>query len=279
MTPSSPSPDDRRDELASALLDGALPAGEADAARRDPAVAARAAEMAAARDRVRDVPPLPASAGDDALAAALGAYDNDAVTSLAARRSSSSSGRRRGAPRWLGAAAALILVVGVIAGLAALGRSGSHGDRSSNTAAASGGSAEESPGAAGSSGADHESATRPQATVPAGVGDLGDLGDAPSAQALARRVAPLPAVAADSGELTSAAPQSTTRADKSAELSLAGCAAGDATRGRSGGTVVSHGRARAGGVPVDVWIVRAGDQTRVVVLDADCRIAADEPAG
>jgi len=276
MTPSSPSPDDRRDELASALLDGALPAGEADAARRDPAVAARAAEMAAARDRVRDVPPLPASAGDDALAAALGAYDETVVTSLAARRPSSG---RRGAPRWLGAAAALILVVGVIAGLAALGRSGSHGDRSSNTAAASGGSAEESPGAAGSSGADHESATRPQATVPAGVGDLGDLGEAPSAQALARRVAPLPAVAADSGELTSAAPQSTTRADKSAELSLAGCAAGDATRGRSGGTVVSHGRARAGGVPVDVWIVRAGDQTRVVVLDADCRIAADEPAG
>jgi hypothetical protein len=282
MTPSSFSSDDpaaaereRRDELASALLDGALPADEADAARRDPAVAARAAEMAAARDRVRDVPPLPAGAGDDALAAALGAYGDAAVTSLAGRRSSSSSGRRRGAPRWLGAAAALILVAGVVAGLAALGRSDRQGDSSNDVASASGGGSAEKAQGSGSS----RSATQPQPTIPEGVSDLGDLGDAPSAQELARRVAPLPAASADSGQLTNAAPQSTTGADHTSGRSLVGCSPDDATRGRAGATVSAHGRARAGGRPVDVWIVRDGDQTRVVVLDAGCRIAADEPAG
>jgi hypothetical protein len=284
MTPSSFSSDDptaaereRRDELASALLDGALPADEADAARRDPAVAARAAEMAAARDRVRDVPPLPAGAGDDALAAALGAYDDAAVTSLAGRRSSS-SGRRRGAPRWLGAAAALILVAGVVAGLAALGRSDRQGDSSSDVASAGGGGSAEKAQGSGSSG----SATQPQPTIPEGVsnlGDLGDLGDAPSPEALARRVAALPEASADSGQLTNAAPQSTTGDDNMSRQSLVGCSPDDATRGRPGATVSAHGRARAGGRPVDVWIVRDGDQTRVVVLDAGCRITADEPAG
>ena len=60
--------DDRHDDLASALLDGALPESVAAAARRDPAVLARVAAMAEARDRLRDLPP-PAPGAPDAPAA------------------------------------------------------------------------------------------------------------------------------------------------------------------------------------------------------------------
>jgi hypothetical protein len=67
------------DEIASALIDGALGPDEADAARRDPAVAARAAEMQSAREAVRRVPPPDPIRRDDAIAAALtaglAAYD------------------------------------------------------------------------------------------------------------------------------------------------------------------------------------------------------------
>jgi hypothetical protein len=63
------------DDIASALIDGLLTADEAAAARRDPAVVERAAQMQAARDLVRQVPPVDAGAGDRALAAALGAWD------------------------------------------------------------------------------------------------------------------------------------------------------------------------------------------------------------
>jgi hypothetical protein len=63
------------DEIASALIDGALGPDEAEAARRDPAVAARAAEMQAARQAVRRVPPPDPARRDDAIAAALAAAD------------------------------------------------------------------------------------------------------------------------------------------------------------------------------------------------------------
>ena len=63
------------DELASALLDGLLDPEAAEAARRDPAVAARAAEMQAAREAFRRVPPPDPDRRERAIAAALGALD------------------------------------------------------------------------------------------------------------------------------------------------------------------------------------------------------------
>jgi hypothetical protein len=68
------------DEIASALIDGALGPDEAAAARRDPAVMARAAEMQAAREAVRRVPAPDRTRGDDAIAAALAAAELPPLT-------------------------------------------------------------------------------------------------------------------------------------------------------------------------------------------------------
>lgn len=272
----TPRPHDRRDELASALLDGTLPAAEADAARRDPAVVGRAAELAAVRARLRDVPPLPEEASEDALAAALGAYDDAAVTSLAARRARG----RRGAPRWLGAAAALVLVAAGIAGLAAVARSGG-GARSSQTATGGGSAADraepESSSAAGGGSA---------AAVPAGVHNLGDLGDAPSAAALADRAVataePLATASegADRQSRVGAPPAASSKQDGRGQLGQslgATCSAADVARARPGVTPEAHGRGRADGRAVDVWIVSRAGARRVLVLDGRCDVVADAP--
>jgi hypothetical protein len=88
MTPDDPRPRPndpdasapaRRDERASALVDGMLDEGEEAAARHAPDEVARAAEMGAARAALRDVPPAGAAARSQALAAALAAYDEAGV--------------------------------------------------------------------------------------------------------------------------------------------------------------------------------------------------------
>jgi hypothetical protein len=168
------------DDRASALLDGLLPAAEADAARRDPAVARRADEMRAARNALRQVPPADATRREAALAAALDAldpfgldpHDLDAPDAADAARPAPppapvspaaastgptplvgsagaarpAGGRRRAwrDPRWLAAAAVAVLVLAV-GGLLATGSSPSDDENaadvsSSSPAAGSGGS-------------------------------------------------------------------------------------------------------------------------------------------
>jgi hypothetical protein len=82
------------DDIASALIDGLLTADEAAAARRDPAVVVRAAQMQAARDLVRQVPPVEAGAGDRALAAALGAFDESQSPTRRADEAAGGTGGR-----------------------------------------------------------------------------------------------------------------------------------------------------------------------------------------
>jgi hypothetical protein len=333
------------DELASALLDGDLPPAEAESARRDPAVAARVAELAAARARLRDVPPPPAGTIDTAIAAALAAYDEDTpgatVTPLhphpaepeprtpatpagagpaaspgthpgqpahpgqapdsgqtpspspapwAAKgtgeparppgpspaaqppgRSRSKAPRR--VPAWLGAAALVAVLAGVV-GLAAFGSRHQDADQST---AASGDSAQDS--GAGSAEAAPKSSggeTLSSTTAPtAPGGELGDIGDYPSADALADRVLALVPPAA----LDQLAPEAAAGGDAtSSRIAPAGC--GDIPATVTGVDAVRvHGTARLDGAPVDVWLVTTGGKDRLVVVDATCAVVADRPLG
>jgi hypothetical protein len=205
---------DQRDELASALLDGVLPADQADAARRDAAVVARLAELEAARELLRSVPPPEPTARVRALAAAKAAFDEDGGAAIAAApgvvrdvRDALLPGRppapvadvthhrraRRSGTRWLGAAAAAILVLVGVVSLAVVGGGGSHEDEAATTAApndvaesaddSAGTEAEASEQGGAAPGAGDRSLGAPGAPV-----DMGDLGTFSSAAALVARV-------------------------------------------------------------------------------------------
>jgi hypothetical protein len=120
--PAEPPPATPLDELASALLDGEATA-EQEAQRDDPEVAARLAAFDEVRAGIAaPVTAVDAGRRDAAIAAALDAADElaaarsaqDAADELAARRHD----RRASAKRWLGVAAAAVVVVGLGAALA-----------------------------------------------------------------------------------------------------------------------------------------------------------------
>jgi hypothetical protein len=282
--------DDRRDELASALLDGDLPDEEAAVARRDPAVVARVAELAAARDQLRDVtPPAPATR-EAGLAAALAAFDeaNRPTRLTSARR------ERRGIPPWLGAAATVALLAGVLGALAiagGLGSSSSNDSADESTAAAP----ESAPDDATDLGATDPGAGASGSSRDGGAAvviDLGDLGDFTSTDALVARVdgarianqSALEDEATESGtdaSPTTMAPGAPPGTPVAVVLpgAQATCRGSDLPAAPAGGQagVLAHAAARLAGTHVDVWLVRTASGTRMVALDASCQVVAERP--
>jgi hypothetical protein len=273
--------DDDRTDLASALLDGTLPDEAAAAARRDPAVMARLAEMEQARDRLRDVAPPRSEGRDAALAAALAAFDTAApepvspVSDLQARREA--RGGRRQAPRWLGAAAAVALVAAGVGVVAALSQH--TGDSDENQAAVT--AADEAPSEAGGdsatsaesdqgAGAAPEGAPAPSVATTIAPAQLGDLGSFSSPAELITRLRQ--DAAADALVGTSGA-----ELNAPSRASNFGCTTGDVPDELSDPTttVVAHGSARVDDTPVTVWVVNTATGRRAVVLDAGCRTVVD----
>jgi hypothetical protein len=286
------------DELASALLDGLLTDDEATAAKRDPAVMARLAELAAVREAVRRSPARPDPVvRERGLAAALAAFNagdeagEQRGTGASAGTTVSPLGRRpaarpasayRGTPwrprgsagrRWLTAAAIVLAVVG----LGVLASNWDTGSDSDDTAASgsddagrSGNATEEEP----ESGAAEERAT--PSVAPSGIVDLGDV-DSPDALAERARSAradgsPNPQGQAYSGE---------DAADEGGGgVPLAGRCADSAVAGRlpaAGETIVMEARATLDGHRVDVWVLAGDGKERVVAVDASCAVVVDQP--
>ena len=324
--PHRPGPDD----LASALLDGLLDADEAEAARRDPAVVARVAALAAARDALAAPPPPPDAAGRErAISAALSAFDAetsatddaaiaadaspsvtpprfDHATPLARRAPVRGAGRGRGRgtarseqwARWLGAAAAVVLVVAGVS-LLARGDDSDDGDTEASSDEVSSGDSGAGSEAEATPEAD-EDAARDEAAESAGEdaggelpsGEVLDLGAAESPDALADRVrstlaaqrelADVPATEPEGG----AAPATTDRvpghagqdgaAPERASEPLA-CPTGDATANARSGSVDLRARARLDGQPVEVWVIDLGGSLTVLAVDADCAVILDHP--
>lgn len=292
MSPDDPRDLPDRDELASALLDGDLPPGWAEEARRDPAVLARVAELVAARDRLRatPVPPPDPGARERTLAAALAAFDDEAlsgeghgeghgagragVADLGARRGARAGGTGR-AIRWLGVAAALLALAGV-AGLAS--RSTGGGDSEDSTAGASLEEDSSGGGMAREESAEDEGASSGDPITGEALADVEDLGSFTSGDDLVDRLraapdAQLPAPTSQ--------PDADTGAGGDAE-SDEGAAAGPPARAcaapaPAGEDAVLRGRAVVAGTPVDVWVVTAAGGDRVVAVDASCRTVVDAP--
>jgi hypothetical protein len=289
------------DELASALLDGHLSDDEATAATRDPAVAARLAELAAVREAVRRTPAGPdPAARERGLAAALAAFDagdggeqrgtsasaGTTVSPLGRRRSAARpAAARRGTPRlprgtasrrWLTAAAIVLAVVGVV-GLGVLAANWDTGSDDGDTAASSsddagrsGNATEEQP----ESGSAEESV--PPSVAPGGIVDLGDV-DSP--EALAERARS--ALADGSPSALGQASDGEDAADEGGGgVPLAGQCADAPAAGRlpaAGETIVLEARATLDGDGVDVWVLVADGKARVVAVDPTCAIVLDEP--
>jgi hypothetical protein len=290
---SAPAP---RDERASALVDGMLDEGEEAAARHAPDVVARAAEMDAARAALRDVPPAGAAARSQALAAALAAYDEAGVPRSPDDHSQVAdlgAHRRRARPsgRWLGAAAAAVLLIGVVV----VGLVGSSSDDGpSEDASTALGSADSAPGADESAeqggGADDEaSAEAPSAGAPEGtdepladsqLGTAGsrtvDLGTFPSADDLLDAAIERP----EAQRQAAGAIGSGNDTDPGAEIAPAPCPTGvpdPFERAGAGPLLVGNGV--VGGVTVGVWRVGPPEAARLVVVDAGCAVLAQRPLG
>jgi hypothetical protein len=292
------------DDLASALLDGLLTADEAAAARRDPAVAARLAELAAVREAMGTPPASPdPGARERALAAALAAYDagdelTDAVASVgavgpmssrrraAARPAPSRAGTRASAHgsarhRWLAAAAIVLVVVGLVGVLA---RNRGTGGDGSDSAAREVTTDESSTGSGGTGGAadDAESGGGSEGTATAGDADeIVDLGAVDSSEALADRARSVLAEAFASPLAGASAGEATQEqgADGDRGVLPATCS-DDAEAERLAAapeTVVLRARATLDGKPVDVWVLGAQDEERVVAVDASCAVVVDRP--
>jgi hypothetical protein len=278
--------DDDRTELASALLDGTLPDAAAAVARRDPAVMARLAQLEQARERVRDMPPPPIEGRDAMLAAALDAFDSappaspvSPVSDLQARRRA--RGERRAAPRWLGAAAAVALVLAGVGALALLGQGSSdREDQAAVTAAdeASGGgeagtetSASEE--AEADDGADSPAEGAPPvpsvATRAAQLGDLGSFATAGDLVARVREDADFSA-ALSGGADAMLGPEA---------ASSTGCAPEElpGVLQDQASTVLALGSATVDGTAVTVWVANTASGRRVVLVDAGCRTVANRP--
>jgi hypothetical protein len=181
MTDTTPSPDDARDELVSAVLDGEADAGERARVEADPELRARLEELRAVRDAVAaPVEPL------------------DEVTALRLRRTAAATAPvarpeepRRGAraAKWIGSVAAVVLLAAaVIPALGSLDSDDSGGDEASDVmSSADSEEAEETFGLDGAESdragaADDEMSSEATSSGSAMV----DLGEFVSDQALAR---------------------------------------------------------------------------------------------
>jgi hypothetical protein len=290
------------DELASALLDGLLTDDEATVARRDPAVAARLAELTAVREAVRRTPAGPDSAARErGLAAALAAFDagdggEQRGTGASAGTTVSPLGRGRAATRpaaahrrtprrprgtagrrWLTAAAALLAVAGVV-GLGVLASNWDTGSDDGDTAASSSDDA----GRSDNTIEEPESGTAEEGAAPSvAPGGIVDLGDVDSPEALAERARSARADGSPS-DLGQAAGGGDAADEGGGGVPLAGRCADAAAAGHlpaAGETIVLVARATLDGDRVDVWVLAADGKERVVAVDATCAIVIDEPLG
>jgi len=273
--PGAEPPPSRRDELASALVDGLLGEAEAAEARRVPGVAARAAEMDAARAALRAVPPADPPARFRAVAAALAAFEDDMASPVPGHNRSQVADlrarRRPPAPgRWLGVAAAAVLLIGVLV----VGLVGSSSDDTSSDSATAALDSEESSG-------DSESAEQaepgdtPSAAAPEG-GDETDALTAPADLGTFSTADALVDAAAEQSAAQARGPADAGTADDAGGGSLAARCPG---AGGAGDGALLVARGVVDGVTVEVWRTGEADAARLVVLDPACAVLAQRPLG
>ncbi|MGH9286889.1 MAG: hypothetical protein ACRD0V_01105 [Acidimicrobiales bacterium] len=296
------------DDLASALLDGLLTEDEAAAARRDPAVVSRLAELAAVREAV-GTPPASAdpTARERAVAAALAAYEagdvvdagddrhehGESVAAVSPMSRGHAAGRpspsRAGMPwrahggargRWLTAAAVMLVVVCV----SVLASNWDTGSDDSGSAAREVATDEGSGGGGGTGGAAEgaETGESNEGTAAAGAADgIVDLGDVDSSQALADRVRSILAERSSRAAPDASGGEDLGEQEADGDAGFLSATCGDDAEAEvlasAPVTVVLQARATLHGKPVDVWVLGGEGEERVVAVDASCAVVADQP--
>lgn len=127
-----PSPLDDRDALASSYLDGLATLAQTAEIEANPELVARVRALQRVRSAVISVPGIDAARRDEAIAAALAAYDEDEDVAPVSPLVGASQRRRAPSPRpWrvLGAAAAIAAVVALVPLVASLTSSSPDDDR------------------------------------------------------------------------------------------------------------------------------------------------------
>jgi hypothetical protein len=236
------------DELASAHLDGTTTPDEAARIAADPELQARVRALQAARDAVRAPVPADPDRREAALAAALAAFDQDAIRRPADRRVVPHSSRTT--LRVLGAAAVVALLALLIPVL------GTGGD---DDETATGDSAEDASSGADDAGAEAGAGLDPTSTTtPAGANPQ-QLGTYPSIDELLRAIEGGEAFSADGGGGATSQPTS----------AGASCPVPEPP--------ATIAEAFAGGRSVLVFLTRAdGDVERITVVDATtCEVLAE----
>jgi hypothetical protein len=290
------------DELASALLDGLLTDDEEAAAKRDPVVVARLAELAEAREAVRRPPAGPDPvARERGLAAALAAFEagdeageqrgaavpaGTTVSPLGRRRPAARpAGVRDGTPwrprgtsgrRWLTAAAIVLAVVG----LGVLASNWDPGSDSTDTAGDAASGSDDAERSGNATAEEDEEGTAAESTTPSvAPGGIVYLGDVDSPGALADRVRSARArgVASPLGQ---AGEQDAAGDEGAGGVPLPAQCTNAAATGRlpaAGETIVLDARATLDGDRVDVWVLATDGKERVVAVDATCVVVVDQP--
>jgi hypothetical protein len=291
------------DDLASALLDGLLTDDEAGAARRDPAVAARLAELAEVREAVGRRPAeLDPAARERGLAAALAAYDaadgttgegepdeavGGAVTPLGPARAAASPGASgtatpwrphgRARRRWLTAAAVMLVVVGLGALASNWDTGGDSPDSANQEAATDRSSNEAGAGDSASEGAGTDESTPYGGESSSTV----DLGDVDSSDALADRVRTILAerLASREAEASGGDIEAQQGADGGAGGLPVTCtdAADSEPLSAVPDRVVLAGHATLDAEPVDVWVLDMEGEQRLIAVDGSCAVVVDRP--
>jgi hypothetical protein len=284
--PAPPPPRDP-DDVASDVVDGLLPPNEAELVQRDPAIAERVRRILQVRAALREVPPAEPQAANQAIDAALDAFDGPPTGQHSAPpppplRSVPSPGSipparplgrdRRGPGGWLVAAAVLVVALVTIGLLAQSGGDSNDetasddagaGDRTSQSAETeSGGEVAEAPDPDSPAAADEELGDQGRG---AAVTHLGEVTDADE---LATRVA---TSLTGGPSLPSEAPADSGAADVGSCPGLT--VAGDASRG----ALIFVADANLDGAPVRVHLYQFGDEQQLVATDQSCTDVVDEP--
>jgi hypothetical protein len=299
--PPPPLPPDP-DELASAIVDGLLSADQAEAARRDPAVARRVDDLLRVRAAVQATPPPPPAAADRAVAAALEAFEasprpmpppapadptrpplrvlaHTPGAGVPAPRPATPGRWSRPAP-WLAAAAAL-LVFG-LAMTAVLRQNSQHSNPDSAASESTGDeSATEESSSEDASGGGDVAAEAPTVPSDAGLGvadvALPQLGSVADAAELQGRVSENLTAGQDASQRAgTSAGSAQPRPDESVDdQDCAGLTpTGDPTRGTQ--TFVADATVDGEPVRVHIYLEQSGQQ-RLVATNISCEDVVDRP--
>ena len=273
MSDTTPSPDDARDELVSAVLDGEADADQRARVEADPALRTRLAELRAVRDMVA----APVAPLDDVTALRL----RRTATAAAPVVDHAAPRRTARAARWIGSVAAVVLLaIAAIPVLGALDDGGSGDDEAAETMSSADDAALESAESGDASGAD-EAVPYASEEADGGAGSVPDLGEFTSDSELGRSVLAaradmMDAATDDGGEGTSGGAGGETEiapSTRSVDDAVDACPPppGD-------GAVTAVFAGRVDGELRVVWLVDLDGSTSARVVDpATCAVVAEVP--